>query len=498
MPGSRRRRWLPAGVLAAALTTGCGSVSPGTAGGPAPGAAPSTTPTSPSAAPTSQAAASTSQASSPQPTATCTVAPVQTGVQDGAPYEQEQCRVPGTPYDCTQALDRALGRRAAPAAGLRSGEQPVDPVPSGWGRSTPLDGTVGGLVRGPQTWVAAVSAHGGGGGSGWLMTSPDGLTWHRVLDTPERHVGSLQAFTQLLVTPAGFVAYENGTGASALWAAGPSGRDWRQVPGKPVDGNVVAVAGGFLAVQDETGHRTWAARDALTWREVTPLPAAADEHVLLVRSTGDAVLVVTAPDGPADRSGRATAGPRTWWTTTDGTSWRRHPDTAGVFASATWLLPTHGSQEVSTLLTGGGRGLWLLGETTDGPQAQDAGDVAPSPCPVTALWRSTDDGESWARVPVELRDFDQGQLGDIVWAHDRLIGVGAPQGPNASDRTAQVWQSRDGHHWRPLVDAAPRVEYGQGADAAVAGGGRLLVLDGRGGGGPTTIDRVLSRPLPLP
>lgn len=172
----------------------------------------------------------------------------------------------------------------APAAGeQRWGAEPED-GPQGWARGAlGLDGTT--FVRGHGLFVASGGRHGGGGGSGFILTSRDGRTWNEVLilDVPTDQVGSA-SIHQVVVTADGFVAWggyeaypRQGGGAgqtvTRLWSAGPDGRRWTEIPpgSEPPPGAIVSgVKGGFVGLEGsptkEPRSQLVHSPDAVHWR----------------------------------------------------------------------------------------------------------------------------------------------------------------------------------------------------------------------------------------
>ena len=336
----------------------------------------------------------------------------------------------------------------------------VDSLGYGWSR-VPHDGMVFGGA-GTQ-WMEGVTVGGPGlvavgssGRSAAVWTSTDGLSWDRV-PHDDAIFGSGKETSMLSVTAGGSGLVAVGYEGSRFSDLGPQAVVWTSVDGlswSRVRQDETVFAGtwmkavtaggpGLVAVGAEnSGAAVWTSVDGLTWSRVTQdtsifgCPGGQGFGMTAVTVGGPGLVAGGLPDC-ANPAGAGTA----VWTSVDGLTWSRVPDSTGPDGFLPWGV------------TAGGPGLVAVG-------FDDANAV---------VWTSAD-GLTWSRVPNDDGIF--GGQGDLLMSMNSVTGTGqglvavgfgaefgcCGSGPGGSKRqqpgegpltsgSAVVWTSVDGVRW---------------------------------------------------
>jgi hypothetical protein len=283
----------------------------------------------------------------------------------------------------------------------------------------------------------------------WLMSSPGpetpvaatppsvsltSLTWSRV---PHSEEAFGDAFEQIMLGVTfggpGMVAVgSDGSpgdceGRAAVWSS-VDGIAWSRVPhSEAVFGEAqmtgVTVGGpGLVAVGHASGRTVdaaavWSSVDGITWSRVRLSEAVFGGGATMWNVTaGGPGLVAVGWDGhPHGETSNAVV-----WTSVDGMTWSKVPDTNGVF-----------SQE---------RGQWMWSVTKGGPGLVAVGYDSSG----AAVWTSQD-GFNWSKAPHNKTIFKDAEMRGVTAGGPGLVAVGS--GWNSEASNAMVWTSADGIAW---------------------------------------------------
>jgi hypothetical protein len=212
---------------------------------------------------------------------------------------------------------------------------------------------------------------------------------------------------------------------------------------------------------DPTAAAVWVSENAVDWRRVE-----SDSHVfdgpgnqemldVAVGSSGIVAVGRETWDPIPDEDWNAWESDAAAWTSNDGTSWQRVPDSDGTLGGS-------GSQLMRAVITGG-PGFIAVGSDGDSP----------------AIWVSVD-GSTWDRAEVDepTSTEEAATIHDVVAYDSGFVAVGAvaATGPLDDlhwdlDPAAAVWTSKDGLEWsRVPHDASVFDEQVTGIGAAYGRG----------------------------
>lgn len=336
------------------------------------------------------------------------------------------------------AADPAPHSAGAAAARDRWGVEPAS-GPEGWSRGAVGLGAAS-FVRGHGFFVVAGERHGGVSGSGHVLLSADGRHWDAVLtvDMPPGAYGSAR-MDQVIVTSTGFAAWGSqtttGVHVSLLYTAGLDGRTWTRaadaVGARAPRGQVVKDGrGGWVGLDslDSTGgpRAVVRSRDGVHWeRAAAPALEGLSLHRPFVTRSGRLVALGTEQSGSGSRV--------VWVTSDDLAHWQLHRD-EDVFAGL------HDDEVSLSVGAEDDRGLLVLGRVGADERAR------------AAWWRSTDEGVSWRRLPLDASVFAGARVLALTGAgHGLLVASGA----SAARARVAIWTSHDdGGHWRQVTPDA--------------------------------------------
>lgn len=263
-----------------------------------------------------------------------------------------------------------------------------------------------------------------------ILTSTDGIDWTPV-DTPEASLsGAIRGGPGLIAFGA------TPDGRPAVWTS-TDGLAWNPVEDPdgvfddashdlswPHDGiNAIAVGGpGFVAVGSSDNKPTvWTSADGLDWSPPQRVTSRSG-RLSTVTPRGPELIVKGMVDLDPNASTDPEFGPAAWASLDGGASWSRAThDAVGEDADAD---------------------TWVEGVIAAGPRfvAFGWGGIVDK----TLLWTS-DDGETWERVPAEQRGLD-GWANRVVSAGGELVAVGSRY------TGAAVWTSVDATTWESISD----------------------------------------------
>ncbi|MCB2224506.1 MAG: hypothetical protein KQH83_10100 [Actinobacteria bacterium] len=281
---------------------------------------------------------------------------------------------------------------------------------------------------------------------------------------------------------------------------------WEPITGGPLAGpggqemyDIVATAGGYLAVGLDGSTAIWTSPDAITWTRQAADP---------VLDGTEMTHLETAPDGTLVGVGRL-SDTRVFaaWTSPDGVRWTRQPpatgdlpsgaqqihgftshpggylavgsvDNAGDADAAWWTSPDGITWTAGTIAEPGLQ--QMLGVAVADGIAVATGEARPD----TGIWRAPA-GEAFTRVhdpdlTIAVSDFDPSNTDARVFAWDiaatgpGFVAVGADQ-TTAGMSMAAAWTSADGHEWLRFgneTEATPNM-----AGANFWGNGPWTVMD---------------------
>jgi len=305
---------------------------------------------------------------------------------------------------------------------------------------TSMDGTTweraaddGGVFVGDESRMVLNSVANGGPGlvavgvdgiDPAVWTSPDGEVWSRVADVSTSGSGEMK---DVVAGGPGFVAV--GSSHSGYWEAATvwtsaDGTLWEQTV-VPIDGaggrmqSIVAGGPGFVAVgsvlgeggDDAVDAGVWTSTDGISWTRVPDSEevfGGDDDQLMQAVTTGGPGFVAVGQDAGAGETAAAV------WTSPDATTWTRVASTFDLYADSSARLLNSVVSEGSELTAVGA-----------------AGSAA-------AIWTSTD-GTAWTAVPKNDGSFEQdgGAMFDVIVGGPGLVAVG--QVYVGSDPDAAVW-----------------------------------------------------------
>jgi hypothetical protein len=260
-----------------------------------------------------------------------------------------------------------------------------------------------------------------------VWTSPDGDTWSRVSD-PDGVMSGIQEMNGIVVAGPGMVAVgstSDDTGSTAAIWTSPDGIAWTRLPNTPETDtsevhatmNAVIVGGpgliavGFVSDDDDFDAAVWTSPDGITWTRVPHdegVFGGPDGQMMEAVTVGGPGLVAVGQDYNGDGVGAAV------WTSPDGFAWTKVPSNQDTFG---------GSQA---------RGMW--GVISDGSALVAVGAVGSG----SAIWTSPD-GTLWTWIPQNQGSFDNdGGVMHGITAGDSLV-VAVGQDYSTSDAYATVW-----------------------------------------------------------
>jgi TIR domain/BNR repeat-like domain len=277
------------------------------------------------------------------------------------------------------------------------------------------------VARLPGSGLIAVG-HQDGEPTVWI--SSDGSSWGE--PQPQKRPGdqfvSAVVATPTLVVAAGSQDVGGGRGRdAAVWWSSDGGVTWADGSGafggdvnQEIKG-VVGLPNGLLVAvgyDDDVGEAVvWRSRDAQKWRRIR-ISAREDTEQMAAVAAGAGALIAVGREGVEERADAAV-----WKSTNNGRTWRR-------IAAADFDLA---GEQVMTGVVVSDAGVFAVGseKTLDGPRR-------------AAIWRSTDDGESWLRVSSSTLDGDDG-AGSMTTA---VAVDGFPVGLGEGNADAAVWRTR--------------------------------------------------------
>jgi hypothetical protein len=308
--------------------------------------------------------------------------------------------------------------------------------------------------------------------------SGDGTAWSRVQGPfLDEH-----AITGVAVGRAGMVAVgtiRTGGNVDGMAWFSADGSAWRTVPlgsagftgpGQQAVRAVTATGAGFVAVgHDEHGPRragvVWTSADGITWQRLPPAGGMAPP--IGEGATDGTSVRAVAGAGPVvalGHNGRQFL----MWSSPDGRRWTGEESPAPRRAfEAAGLVATDGR---STLLDGGGAGLWFRPPGARWVEVGDNPNVFPRPVRTyglrsmihspagfmavqsgddQAIWRS-EDGVTWRHRQGSTSDFDPGRVFGLTTFGDLAVAVGVAVEPR---NVAAVWISADGGDTWERTDA---------------------------------------------
>jgi hypothetical protein len=203
--------------------------------------------------------------------------------------------------------------------------------------------------------------------------------------------------------------------------------------------------------EDGYGAAVWTSTDGLTWTRLPDTaeirPAGVGAFMEAITSGGPGFVAVGGIHGDDDDAAV--------WTSADGSTWTRVPDDGTLFGGP-------GDQSMRAV-TAGGPGLVAVGYDTS---TDEVG---------AAVWTSPD-GLSWTRIPSTLEVFDgsdaRGMWG-VTADGDGLVAVGAVGNGSA------IWESADGSVWTRVPQNDGEFDADGGVIHGIAHAGPGLVAAGQ-------------------
>lgn len=294
------------------------------------------------------------------------------------------------------------------------------------------------------------------------QVNPDlysGLQWRNI---GPFHGGRVSAVTGVIGQPGVFYL---GAPAGGVWKTTSAGVTWypifdqfKNVSGigaiqvAPSDPNVIYVGTGD-SVSGPSGDGMYKSTDAgKTWTHVGLEETTKINRILI--DPHDPNIVVASTQGDAQRDGRGiyrtTDGGRTWQNTLKPENANGTRDLAYAFDMPDLMFATSQGS--------GGRGFGGGGARGGGARGRGAG-AAPAPPNGTALFKSTDQGRTWAKV--ESLPAYNGRISVTVAMHTsgrRLYVIGG-----AMDGGSGLYRSDDqGATWQHMAGDDRRISNGQG------------------------------------
>jgi hypothetical protein len=266
------------------------------------------------------------------------------------------------------------------------------------------------------------------------------------------------------------------------------GRSWRLAPVRGAGGSVpspadlpllvAAARGGWLAVGDGAA---WTSPDGQAWTlapgtGIAPLRAA--DRVLALAGTGRGFLAV-GENVPGGDQAKATP---VAWTSADGLSWKRLPATSLHLATPArgrvlrlTQVAAHGSDVIveGEIASVHGRGKHLVTSLSD------------------AVWRSRNDGRSWAAAHLPAGRGATGRIAGLAVAGQRFVAI-RPGYARKTGSEALAYGSRDGGSWTRVatiiaarkdhlkITAVGGSDQGAAVSGQIAGGARVAWVSTKG------------------
>lgn len=353
---------------------------------------------------------------------------------------------------------------------------------------------ISGIAVGGPGLVAVGGDSSGGDDDAAVWYSSDGLSWSRVEHDEAVFGGSgRQYMTAVTAGGPGFVAVGEESvegwpaGVSVVWVS-EDGVIWSRVPHDEAAfgveeqttlmKDVTAFGSGLVAVgMESTGNSidaaAWISTDGISWERIPP-----DEAVF--GGPQYQVMWAVVPAGPGlvavgqggDGAGESGPGqPAAVWTSTDGRTWSRVPEQAGLLSGYPAGEPGSGDWARMDDVMVGGPGVVAVGRVG---RCQAA-----SPCTQEAAIWTSPDGVTWERSTVEQAvgtPFDQ--LFGVSTFGEVLIAAGDGRDADFQRGPAVVWSSTDGGYtWERVLSAAAFGKMNEGPNqmfAAVEFGSRLI------------------------
>lgn len=250
-------------------------------------------------------------------------------------------------------------------------------------------------------------------------------------------------------------------------AATVSGIRWTQVAastggGILVEGDgvmsAIAYRNGYLMVGNggSADHAVWwSSPDGITWQRHDADPVFAGSLLQWILPIPDGLLIVGTSNRLDAECGGGALGcnpvmPLRMWTSVDGATWQRLPNTG---------LTNFGRAYLLTVVAGPG-GLVALGEQLP---ATGSG--------MQMMWTSTD-GHTWSTAPQFSSAFPSAVVDSVAATTAGFAAVGRPRVTSAPNGPGAAWYSGDGQTWH-AVDTEPAMELTRAVgavDGAIAQG----------------------------
>lgn len=427
--------------------------------------------------------------------------------EPSAPADRAR-RAPFGPYDEADADDQPAPPDPDPPAGdgapfdTSSGyDSPSEfDSPSGFDTPTGFDdpafrGRPAGrrriVVIAAVAALAALAAIAGGGayalvGAGRSAEETTGATvgdWIFATDPSATTDGRVQELRGVAAVDNTIVAVGSETGGDyyrgQFLASSDGGRTWRLARVRTPDGGepppgefperVAGAPGRWSALGGSSVRRVvWTSTDGMTWIRQPDSAASAfrggDQVNAITRADSGFIAVGTA--GGRGRARHAAA-----WTSADGRDWTRLPATA---------FPTGGGGRALRLDRVAARGITVVASGTVGKPAAAGGGRE-------ALWRSSDGGRTWTRLTVPRPRGSAGPLGDVAAGPGGFYAVrdarvtGKLRKRLGPGRLALVLRSLDGLRWTPIghIRTPGYVRAARLAGSSAALAALITVRDGR-------------------
>jgi hypothetical protein len=336
-------------------------------------------------------------------------------------------------------------------------------------------------------WTGArFVATGSDGDRAVVFDSPDGRTWHAQSALPARGLRlGAYAFRRLAVGPMGVViiGWPDGERPPAMSWYSPDGLTWTVAPDQPslhatsgewlqMNG-VTAVDRGWIAVGEENpvcmctsswiSAVVWSSGDGLHWTRKTVGEDLAHAAMTSVTAGGPGLVAVGhALDAKPAAGTNVLNLHAVVWTSTDGASWSRVPDTDAFH------LP--GGTDPAAVVSNGKR-LVAVGTTT-----------IENDLPASVAWWS-DDGRGWIRA--EANQPPHGPTDGVVVAPGGFMALESDaSGPSSC--LGGIWTSVDGTTWSCAVTSGAPAGFSP-RSIAVSPDAEVVVGNGNAEPYPTSI-----------
>jgi hypothetical protein len=354
-------------------------------------------------------------------------------------------------------------------------------------------------------------------GTAAVWTSPDGLTWSRILlDKATFGVAILEDVVSLggVLVVGGQVCSgepfidENPDCRAAMWTS-PDGVEWTNAytdadTGGDVEG-LATVPGGVVAVGSCCGDQplssaVWFSPDGRSWTRIEDAAVFGDSKMTHVAAGGSAVVAL----------GRtASSFEPVVWTSSDGSSWKRVdgvdiPTDVGqlIAVEGTFLLVSRGPEGLSVWVSPDGVS-WeqhLVEEGAAEAQIEDLAVGGPGLVAVGhedgfrgVIWVSPPDGVpveettttttteptgpsaaeyGWTRIELDPAEAGEGWMADVIAGGPGFVSVGYDK----VQKQGVVWTSSDGSSWTRTADVTSATAPETWLDAVASDGSQLLAV----------------------